>query len=53
MYNKIDRLDDERGEFDDADFQMSVETGEQVNTVLAAVIDAVGYEPELPIDEDR
>ena len=54
VYNKIDRLDDdERGEFDDADFQMSVETGEQVNAVLAAVIDAVGYEPELPIDEDR
>ena len=54
VYNKVDRLDDdERGEFDDADFQMSVETGEQVNAVLAAVIDAVGYEPELPIDEDR
>jgi nucleolar GTP-binding protein len=54
VYNKIDRLDDdERGEFDDAEFQMSVETGEHVDAVLAAVIDAVGYEPELPIDEDR
>ncbi|PSQ48898.1 GTP-binding protein [Halobacteriales archaeon SW_7_65_23] len=53
VYNKIDRLDDgERGEFDDAEFQMSVETGEHVDAVLAAVIDAVGYEPELPIDDE-
>jgi hypothetical protein len=32
---------------------MSVTEGENVETVLEAVIDAVGYEPELPIDDER
>jgi nucleolar GTP-binding protein len=34
-----------------ADFYMSVETGEGVDEVLDAAIEAVGYEPELPFDE--
>jgi nucleolar GTP-binding protein len=34
-----------------ADFYMSVETGDGVDEVLDAAIEAVGYEPELPFDE--
>ena len=41
--NKSDRSTDV-----EADYYMSVETGEQVEAVLAAAIEAVGYEPELP-----
>jgi nucleolar GTP-binding protein len=35
----------------DADYYMSIETGENVEEVLEAVIEAVGYEPELPFEE--
>lgn len=34
----------------DADYHMSVETGENVDTVIDAAVDAIGYEPELPYD---
>ena len=43
--NKADRSRDV-----DADHYMSVETGEGVEEALDAVIDAVGYEPELPFE---
>jgi len=53
VYNKIDRVEDGgRDDFEDADYLLSVTTGENVRTVLEAAIDAVGYEPELPIDDD-
>ncbi|WP_115865179.1 NOG1 family protein [Halorussus litoreus] len=35
----------------DADAYMSVENGENVDAVLDAAVDAVGYEPELPFEE--
>ena len=35
----------------DADAYVSVETGENVEAVLDAAVDATGYEPELPIRE--
>ncbi|MFC7214327.1 NOG1 family protein [Saliphagus sp. GCM10025334] len=41
--NKADRSRDV-----EADFYMSVETGENVDAVLEAAVDAIGYEPELP-----
>jgi nucleolar GTP-binding protein len=44
--NKADRSTDV-----EADYYMSVETGEDVETVLEAAVDAVGYEPELPFEE--
>ncbi|WP_181690992.1 GTPase [Natronomonas sp. LN261] len=44
--NKADRSTDA-----DADHYMSVETGEGVEAVLEATVDAVGYEPELPFEE--
>ena len=54
--NKVDRAEawdeDLLGELE-ADHEMSVETGENVETVLGAAIEAVDYEPELPFDEDR
>ncbi|WP_459890048.1 NOG1 family protein [Halostagnicola bangensis] len=34
----------------EADYHMSVETGENVETVLEAAIEAIDYEPELPFD---
>ncbi|TKR25555.1 MULTISPECIES: NOG1 family protein [Natronomonas] len=43
--NKSDRSTDV-----EADLYMSVETGEGVENVLDAAIDAVGYEPELPFE---
>jgi len=49
--NKRDRFEGDPPE--EADYVMSIADGENVETVLDAVIDAVGYEPELPIDEDR
>ncbi len=50
VYNMLDRLDeDERATFDT--YTMSVATGENVERVLDAALDAVDYEPELPIDE--
>jgi nucleolar GTP-binding protein len=51
VYNMLDRLEsDEQAEFD-SEHTMSVATGENVETVLDAAIEAVDYEPELPIDE--
>ncbi|MFC7229172.1 NOG1 family protein [Salinirubellus salinus] len=44
--NKMDQSTDVA-----ADFFMSVETGEGVDEVLDAAVEAVGYEPELPFDE--
>ncbi len=35
----------------EADHYMSITEGENVNAVLAAAIEAVGYEPEFPFDE--
>ena len=35
----------------DADYYMSVETGEGVQEVLDAAVEAIGYEPELPFEE--
>ena len=43
--NKADRSTDT-----EADHYMSVETGEGVEAVLEATIEAVGHEPELPFD---
>jgi nucleolar GTP-binding protein len=52
VYNKLDQLDPaDREAPDDADFLMSVTTGENVEAVLSAAIEAIGHEPELPIDE--
>ena len=44
--NKADRSQDV-----EADRYMSVETGEDVEAVLEAAVEAVGYEPELPFEE--
>ena len=44
--NKADRSRDV-----EADRYMSVETGENVEDVLEAAVEAVGYEPELPFEE--
>ncbi|GAB3036964.1 NOG1 family protein [Natronobiforma cellulositropha] len=44
--NKADRSRDV-----EADFYMSIETGEGVEEVLEAAVDAIGYEPELPSRE--
>jgi len=30
---------------------MSVETGENVEAVIDAAVEAIGYEPELPFEE--
>ncbi|GAB3671210.1 NOG1 family protein [Halopiger thermotolerans] len=52
--NKADRRevwDDDLLDEMAADYTMSVETGENVETVLDAAVDAVDYEPELPFDE--
>jgi len=49
--NKLDRIDPDDA-VGDADYLMSVTDGENVQAVLEAAIDAVGYEPELPIDEE-
>lgn len=35
----------------EADYYMSVTEGENVDTVLSAAVEAVGYEPELPYDQ--
>ncbi|AHG00471.1 GTP-binding protein [Halostagnicola larsenii XH-48] len=43
--NKADRSRDV-----EAEYYMSVETGENVETVLEAAIEAISYEPELPFD---
>jgi nucleolar GTP-binding protein len=52
VYNKIDRLE-ETDVIEDGALTMSVTEGESVDAVLDAAIDAVDYEPELPIDENR
>ena len=44
--NKSDRSTDV-----EADHYMSVETGENVEAVVDAAVEAVGYEPELPFEE--
>ena len=44
--NKADRSRDV-----EADHYMSVETGENVEAVISAVVEAIGYEPELPFEE--
>ncbi|WP_436903253.1 NOG1 family protein [Halovenus halobia] len=49
--NKRDRFEGDAPA--EADSVMSLETGENVQHVLDAVIEAVGYEPELPIDDER
>src|SRR6056297_666830 len=49
--NKADRF--EADELDPAvasDYTMSVETGTNVETVLEAAVEAIGYEPELPFE---
>jgi nucleolar GTP-binding protein len=66
---QLELRDDLEGEFDvpvltvcnkadlsrdvDADHYMSVAEGENLDAVLAAAVDAVGYEPELPFEEER
>ncbi|AGB30201.1 small GTP-binding protein [Natrinema pellirubrum DSM 15624] len=50
--NKVDRqaVWNESLENLDADYTMSVETGDDVETVLDAAVAAIDYEPELPFD---
>ncbi len=50
VYNMLDRLDEDPASLD-AEHTMSVATGEGVDAVRSAAIEAVGYEPELPVDE--
>ena len=49
--NKRDRFEGEPPAA--AEYTMSIANDENVDEVLDAVIEAVGYEPGLPIDEDR
>lgn len=49
--NKRDRFEGEPPE--GTDLVMSITEGENVDRVLEAIIDAVDYEPGLPIDRDR
>ena len=49
VFNKIDRVEGET--FEDADLEMSVTEGINVDATLEAAIEAVDYEPQLPIDE--
>ncbi|MDG5760760.1 50S ribosome-binding GTPase [Natronococcus sp. A-GB1] len=48
--NKVDRAEHWTADVA-ADYEMSVETGENVETVLDAAVEAIGYEPELPFEE--
>ncbi|ELY92486.1 GTP-binding protein HSR1-like protein [Natrialba hulunbeirensis JCM 10989] len=51
--NKVDRAeawDESLLDALDADYEMSVETGENVETVLEAAVEAIDFEPELPFD---
>jgi len=49
--NKADRFEtDELDEAVAADYTMSVTTDSNVETVLEAAVEAIGYEPELPFD---
>ncbi|MCU4927035.1 50S ribosome-binding GTPase [Halobacteria archaeon AArc-dxtr1] len=47
--NKVDRADRWTKDVA-ADYEMSVETGENVETVLEAAVEAIGHEPELPFE---
>ncbi len=51
VYNKMDRCEGEKP--DDGDYFMSVAENENVEAVLGAMIEAVDYEPELPIEDNR
>jgi len=53
VYNMLDRLDDDERAALEGEHTMSVTTGEHVEAVLEAAIEAVDYEPELPIDDER
>ena len=48
--NKVDQRDRWTGD-PDVDYTMSVETGDDVRTVLAAAVEAIGHEPTLPFEE--
>ncbi|ELZ02090.1 GTP-binding protein HSR1-like protein [Natrialba chahannaoensis JCM 10990] len=51
--NKVDRAeawDESLLDELNADYEMSVETGENVETVLEAAVEAIDFEPELPFD---
>ncbi|WP_255170694.1 NOG1 family protein [Natrononativus amylolyticus] len=47
--NKVDRRDRWTADVD-ADYEMSVETGENVQAVLEAAVEAIDYEPQLPFE---
>ncbi len=51
--NKVDRFDPDDESLPDleADYLLSVETGENVERVLEAAIAAIDYEPELPFEK--
>lgn len=52
--NKVDReevWDDRHADELNADYTMSVETGEDVDTVLEAAVEAIDHEPTLPFEE--
>ncbi|SEH16872.1 nucleolar GTP-binding protein [Natronorubrum sediminis] len=52
--NKVDRKevwDDRHADELNADYTMSVETGEDVETVLEAAVEAIDHEPKLPFEE--
>ncbi len=53
VYNKMDRFDGDSEELSDGSAWMSVAEGENVEEVLEMMIEAIDYEPELPIDENR
>jgi len=52
VYNKIDDLE-EMELVEDGALMMSTTANENVEGVLDAAVEAVDYEPELPIDENR
>ena len=52
VYNKIDDLE-EMELVEDSALMMSITANENVEGVLDAAVEAVDYEPELPIDENR
>ena len=51
VYNMLDRMDERDAETVEGEQMMSVATGANVDAVLDTAIEAVDYEPELPIDE--
>jgi nucleolar GTP-binding protein len=52
VYNKIDRLSDEELADIEGEHQMSIAEDDNVDAVLEAAIEAVDYEPGLPIDNE-